>query len=393
MDARLFMASLAPASANGLPFHVRTESGESEPRLHTVAIPNGGHIVEKFGRGLRKYSIEAYTSGNGAVAQAEALLAMFEPGDVVALTLPTWGPLRVRATKIKREFDKDRFGHVALTIEAQDEPDDLRGVVTLDSLRVGVLAAAFDVVAAMAAALPRWLSPTGGPVRDALASGAASELGRMAALAADLRLGTESRLDVTAAFGLAADAIGTLPGTGAFGQALGEAVIRIGDHAGLPQLLLTAGDIPPRPVDPGPFLGVVDPLIAANGAALALATDIALLAAYATSAADSEFPSRTVAVQARALFADQVGAVLARLDGEPALAREISRMAGQAGQVLQKRVTDLAPIVLVDAPEEMPALWWSHRLYGTAARAGKVNALAGSSHPAYLPRRFSAEAF
>jgi prophage DNA circulation protein len=97
-------------------------------------------------------------------------------------------------------------------------------------------------------------------------------------------------------------------------------------------------------------------------------------------------------VQARgAMAALAVEVIAAAKAAGMILPDHLQQAVATAGYYLARIITDMAPLMTVSLPESMPALWWSHRLYGDAGRHLRLASLAGAAHPLFMPMSFEAE--
>jgi hypothetical protein len=359
--------SLLPASWNGMPFHVETESESTGLRLPTRQIPNGTWAVENFGRHQRKYKISAYLAEEQIEAAGQALLAASETGEPGLLALPMAGLVNVRIVEMRRQFHKDQLGFQSFDIEAQEEPQALSSVST-NSARAAIYGFTQSLLAPVAEGFATRLA-------DAAFSPAA--LDRID----EQGVGLASRLfDVRDALGLTGSARDAVEA--GFDAVLPAAATLQGDPTGYAVAVLSAAQVLGEQADPDPVGSIVAALPLADrpwvpglgqaGKALGIVDDaFDLLASVSTVLIVAEatsrqtFVARTEAVQARAVVAGVIDVARAKMAGAEASAGQVlSALDAQMGLYLKKVAADLAPLIQVGARVSMPASWWSWRLHG-----------------------------
>lgn len=385
--------SLLRASFNGIPFWVESGGPEAGHRVNVTTIPNGAHINESFGVAPRKYEIEAYCSGDTAYVNADALLLAAENKHQGLLVLP-WGvPVLVRMSKAHQSFDRKKLGFITVSLEAVNEPTPGRGGFGANTLEQMIYAAAGVVQAALGVfAALRFLSIPAG-FGDVARQAALLPLARLDDIALQCRLDPAAGMamePLRAAVLVALDDFALRPET--YGAALGAYATGLGDIADPSFTLSIVDALGPPSASPPPVVSSGSAMRAAAlgeaGAVLASATS-ALVAGEAM--ARRVFASRPDAVEARMITAAIFDEAIARAgrDGYD-LARSLSAMSGVVTETITRRAADLAPLMTVKAAMSLPSLWWSHRLYGTPARAADLAARAKVFHPGFMPDRFTA---
>jgi prophage DNA circulation protein len=386
---------LLPASFNGLRFYVESADVEAGHRVTTTTIPNGAHVLESFGPHARKFEVSAYLAGLTAPAAAAALLSAAESRHAGVLVLPDSGAASVRLTKVKRSFEKDKLGFVAVEIEAVAEPV-LAGLrLSANALSVQLFALAGLLPAALGLFTAAAFRLTGQPstVLDAALTAAAGPLGDLVALRDSLRLPPAAREAVAPAFTAATVALGSLASApAAYGAALAQAAIALADAAdpaALAETLFSLGppaDAAPAQVSRGTALTIAGN--AGHGVALtATVRALALGEALAARTYRDRAEAVTARLQAAAVFDD----ALARI-GRPGLdlARELAAMRGTIAELTARLEADIAPLITVSAGRPLPSLVWAHALYGDPGRAEEMARRARAFHPAFMPERFEA---
>lgn len=392
------MKRLRRASFSGQAFYVDHHSVEAGHRVATTPIPNARWVNESFGPSARKFEVEAYFVGIGCYDRAEALVQMAEDQHLGTLILPDSQPETVRLTKAKRDFRKDKLGYVAVTLEAVADPPRQGGGLSANVLEIQVLgfggiaglvagalggfaAAAFAVVGHVATVVDAALDAVAGVVGDLVGLADAVGLAPLAQAAFDVALGE------------AFDALGNFAADPAgFAVKLAEAAIVLGDEADparLAQVIVAAG----VPADAAPaYVSQGSALTIAENAGHAVTMTAAIRAlALGEAMARREFTDRPEAVESRAVMTAVFDDALGRIGGEGLdLARELSAMQGVLAELVKRREADIAPLIEVALPAELPALVWSWRLYGDPSRADELARRAGAPNPAFLPERFTA---
>lgn len=392
---RDWQTSLWPASWNGFPFHVDRDTIKVGSRLHTHAIPNGGHVVENFGRNLRKFEVTAYLVNDNVDVQGRLLLSLLETGEPGTLLLPDHGPVNVQVSEGKRDFEKDKLGYAAFSIEAQEVPVAAGFSLSADALENLVYAAADTARTALGAMLANALVGLGqsGPVADAAVTAGIDAIAVLDSWRLAARLTPAADRSVATSFAALPDALAMVayaPAT--FGEALATAARALGQYAD-PGVLAAAfaDEIAPPDVVLPVVSGGLAPIAAANATILSRAAYQASVIGLAESTVARVFSDRNEAVAARALVS--MAATVAR-DGMTGtgldLGTSLETLRGLVAACLTARIADLAPIVDVSSAISLPAVVWAWALYGDPSRAIEVAARAGAPHPSFLPTRFSA---
>lgn len=386
-------SSLLRASFNGVPFWVESGGPEAGHRVNVTPVPNGAHINESFGVAPRKYEIEAYCVGDAAYLNADALMHAAENRHQGLLVLPWGAPVQVRMIKAHQSFSRQKLGYITISIEAVNEPTPGRGGFGANTLEQMIYAAAGAVQVALGVfAAIRFLSVPAG-FEDVARRAALVPVERLDDIAARARLDPAAGLVMAP---LRSSVIGALDDLAvnpeAYGAALGAYAIGLGDHAD-PAFTLSIIDAlgPPPPSAPAVVSsGAVLRAASLDASGLAMASSISALVA-GEAMARHVFATRPDAVEARIIAAAIFDDAIARAgrDGYD-LARALSAMSGVVTETITRRAADLAPLITVKAAIHLPSLWWSHRLYGTPARAAELAARAKVFHPGFMPDRFTA---
>lgn len=116
--SRDWMASLWPASYRGVPFWVERDGEAGGRRLVVHEFPKRDDpFVEDMGEKRRDFEITGYLAGDAADAEASALVAVCTTQGTGVLVLPEQGPVTVQCNDASRAHERDRMGHVAVTMK------------------------------------------------------------------------------------------------------------------------------------------------------------------------------------------------------------------------------------------------------------------------------------
>lgn len=391
--------TMRPASFRGVPFYVERDQVDTGRRLVVHEFPlKDAPYIEDMGRDTNKISVTAYVIGDDADAQEKALRSACERGGAASLSLPI-DRFEVHCESCSRDFSKDKLGLVAFNLKFVREG---AGAVVLPS---GFLAAQVSVASGgMVSAVALWLASALttvariGFVRDAAASELRAIAGTIDVTARSVSLDAALGPAVLAAAAdIAATAdslvrVGSVPhqitltsfsasrpdpGVGTLVQALHDVLDRlrlaVEPNTGARTLQgLSEYDIP------APLNAPRTPTrrqAARNAEVLAQALRLLALASYAEAQAARTFADRRAAVQARADVAEYFAAEAERMLPGPGSAdvhRALLTVSAALTEYLSRRISDLAPILTVEAPLAMPSLWWANRIYGGAATVGTM---------------------
>jgi len=399
--------TLLPASYGGIGFWVERDTVEGGRRVVVHEFPHrDGSFNEDLGDGPRHFRVTAYVEGDDADAQALALVGALSQEGPATLVLPDIGPVAARAQKPwTRTRERDRGGWVAFDLCFVRETDQPQA--TSPTYLATLAAEGAGGLAGLAAALVGRLALAGKPGYVAAAAGqglqdavAALESVRGAlpsapaaasALYADLRnlyaqapAAVDNISGVAASFApalfSAADALGAaidpVLSAPAFAEAREAFAPADGDsYAALGQPGLTGADA-----------------LAANAVALAQVARLALLSAHAQATLAAAFASRADAYAARARLMDAVDAELAVAGNarNVDLIVALQALRGTICDWFAAVMLDLAPIVIVRAPRELPSLALAWSLYQDISRARELVDRNAVRHPAFMPTQFEA---
>ena len=409
--------TLQAASYRGVPFQVSTDDIETGRRLVVHQFPHKNEpYVEDLGRDANKIAVTAYVLGDDADSAEKRLRRACETGGAAQLVLPI-DRLMAHCESCKRDFAKDKLGYIAFSLKFVREGS---GAAPFP---VGFLAAVLGQAAASVAlpletyAAAAYSTAGGrGQIQEAAATAIRDAAAVMLTVAEALPMTDAARPPALAALAaLWADA-DVLAAGGARGHVwepraflsaettlpVTPLVTRLaGAVDGLAAAALTPADTvrelvplrdlrmaPPGPPGetPGWFREV------ANAEAVAAIVRVQALVRWVEAVAGQSYADRRAAIQARADIAEAVDAEIETIAGPAAhgLATALRDLRGRAVELLSRRIADLAPVLALEMAAEMPSLWLSNYLYGTADRAAELRALNRVRHPSFMPRRLEA---
>lgn len=390
--SREWTLTLLPASWNGVPFYVESDGETVGHRLVTTAIPNGGYVVEAFGRKLREFKITAYVAADAIEGLGQALLAACEPGRVGLLVLPMAGFVPARMKEAKRNYRHDQLGYLAFDLEAQEEWAAGPGL-SANALRSTILNTLVPALStAVAAGFTARLAPAGG---SSLAIDRTQALGvqavaHLAALRDRAAMAPEPRAAFNASLAGVASVVGTLPGgASGFAMAVLEAGSLLGELADPVSVQLAVDGLAAPAAPWAPKWALSGATIGAVDTAFAVLVDVARLNVLAEAMTARTFAARPEAVAARGQFAAAVERALQALAGVDAEAAALLAQLGAAmSSFLGVIATDLAPLVRVATAVPLPSLWWAWYLHGDLAPEMAMIDRAGAANPLFMPEAF-----
>ncbi|ADJ23043.1 DNA circulation family protein [Hyphomicrobium denitrificans ATCC 51888] len=412
---RDWLRTLRRASYRGASFFVETDKIKTGRRLVVHEFPLADDpYVEDLGRKANKIDVTAYVAGDNADGAEDALRRACDAGGAATLSLPIIS-MQAHCEDCSRDFKKDQLGYIAFS---------------LSFVRDGSGAAPFPVaylgriietsVGGIVAALARLFVGSFATLdfADYVHDDAADEIRSIAGQLDSAVRGTTvdvdkapallqqigdfySDADDLAAVGERAD---QYDDTTFIAQqspsAAADIVTRMGDiftaaAGAIAPDLLEAAVLPLAlyvPADNASTTTESGRQSLANVQALRSCLRILALTTLATAIANRTYVDRREAIQARADAAEAFAAELDRISGlaDYDVFVAVQTLSGKVADYLSRLITDLAPVVAIEAPRRMPALWWSQRLYGTADRADELVARNGVKHAAFMPHEFEA---
>lgn len=407
--------SLRRASYRGARFWVETDEIETGRRLVVHEFPHKDlPYVEDLGRAANRIQVTAYVASDNADAEERALRRACEAGGAATLVLPI-DRMLAHCESCRRTFARDRQGYIAFTLTFVREGTSA-GPFPVAYLAQLVSWGAAALVAPLSALFQARFATLGhaGYVKDSAADvirdmAAALDAGlRMVPLASEkapevLRLAAELYADAT-----------QLADAGARGDRYGErsfvaeaetrtpalidrldAVLGAAAEAMEPAIAVDYfSQLAEYGLDAAPrLLGTPSARAEAqNTAMLGQALRILALGRYAAAVVARRYDDRRAAIQARADAAEVFDAELERLTGADShpVYVALDELRGRVAEHLSRRITDLAPVLVVGAAQSMPSLWWANRLYGDAARAAELVRRNRVKHASFMPVEFEA---
>lgn len=393
--ARDWLRTLWPASYNGVPFQVDSDSekGGRRKAVHQFA-GRDAPFIEDLGEDKREFSVTAYVASDAADDDAAALMEGFcGSTSKGTLVLPAHGPVEVQCLTCKRERKGDKHGYIAFEMEfvrdgeAQPQPSTL-------SLANLVFVAADDLQAEISAFCETAIIATLQP--DYVVLSAVDAVRDVAALLESIRttapvdpaVSALQRIAIQALHDDAPLLIHRLTGVDAsLGTRLAALARALGDGLAPPAargaFLPMVAALPDVPVD---LAGTGSAQQAErNVNALRTAGRLAALLVIAEALArDKTISDRPAGISLRADVSELFEAEISPLDSG-ALAVAAQATQGAAVEYLSRLILDLAPVISAQSNVALPATVWAWRLYADPARAGELVARNGVAHPSFMP--------
>lgn len=407
---------LRPASFRGVHFYVESDTGSYGRRIvtHEYAMRDDP-FPEDLGRKAEKWKVKGYVVGENAEAQKNAIVAACRMRGAAMLQLPA-EPARMAVLQtLSVSRSRDVYGMFVLEFEfgeAGSSPALTPIIVFASAITLGVPVAVtaftdlysssfrgYDVlqyvtdraitrVQTFASDVVSTLQST--PVDDtALAAALVRDATDMFQFAANYVRPTNGDPDpssiVQAVSDLMAglsDALVVNNAMPAF-KAMAQFSVLEDEEVTLPtssRPWVTAASLPYSASD----IADIKNAAAFNGIVRSFG-----LIGYARSIADYEFKARGAAIQARADLVELTNAQLVRFThGEAVKALVAAR--DYAVKAVTKQMADISPVVIIEAPQSAPSLYWAYRLYEDVERATELADRNGVSTPAFMPVQFEA---
>lgn len=395
---RDWLSTLWSASFKGVPFYTeKTEqSGGRRLAVHTFPFRDDP-FVEDMGEAPATFSVSAYVASDLADVEAGAFAAVLAADGPGVLVLPTHGPTTVRCQTFRREASKDKHGFIAFELSFVREGS---AIAIASAPFLGQLVfAAVDVLAAAAVALFGRTTRVAG-YADFVAEGASAAVQETAGAIDVIRTSTTNDATVSADVrDIVTDVVVNAPtminrltgvDASAADQIITAARTLSGGMTAEAAVSSFAAMFDAYPPDAVPAVETINQAAAREArSSVARIARIAALCAYAEAMARREFKTRPEGITARADVVELFDVEIGRSDdADTAVALQNTR--GAIVAYLSRTITTLAPIVTVEAPRNMPALWWAHRLYGDPLRATELVERNGVRHPQFMPTTFEA---
>ena len=409
--------SLRSATFRGAHFWVETDSFEGGRRLHVHEFPNGElAFVEDLGGQAKRFSVDAYVVGEQAGPEASALVQACAAPSAATLVLPLFGTIRAHCQDIRTDRSKDKHGYVGF--------------------RLFFIAAGAAAPLAASGNLRRQVELSGGAARAPIALAfstlfnglrvadfvrrSAIDTGRSFLEAFDVaRIGAP----LSGAQGAWLDAeiqdlyedMEELVTVGRVGDSWGErsyvAQAAAASTAPLTDRIFTLLDTFRQAADADLAATVLSDLLsfgedfediprttlnrrreAVNRESMVELFRRSALVQWAMALMDASYSSRRAAIAARAEVAMRFGEARSNITRPEAweVALALGEIEGKLIEFLSQTITDLAPVNVVEASRQMPSLYWSWRLYGTAQRGTELWTRNSVKHPGWMPSEFEA---
>lgn len=404
MECRDWLATLWSASFKGVPFYFESDDEEGGRGLVIHKFPNRDDpFVEDLGEEPRFYSGAAYVHGDNVDSLESSLKQALASRGAGTLVVPLAGPVIVHCQTFKRHHEKDKLGFVAFEIKF------VRQGAATSLISVGsLLNSAFGAADTLAGAIARTFSTL---------ITSKNEVDYVVAAAVDGIASAAASLDVTRATyrvdpGVSAtvrDAVERIiedaPAAISVDETPGDASIEIAQTLVATTRAL-ADAMPPEAArramlelasifEPPQTPAILTPVALrayANAAAAAQVARLAALTAYAEAMLRAEYKARPDGVAARAAIAERFEAELFETTGAvyAELYVAIDDLRARVIDYLSHLINDLAPIITVETPRILPALYLAYRLYADPLRDDELIARNRVRHPAFMPRVISA---
>ncbi|MGE3918314.1 MAG: DNA circularization protein [Hyphomicrobiaceae bacterium] len=447
-----WLKTLRRASFRGVPFFVEHDDIKYGRRLKVHEFPNRDRpFVEDLGEKVIHISVTAYVASSNVLAEKSALVSACRRRGAGALVLPTEGSISVKSHTCTRQHNRDKLGLIAFQLEFIEAGTEFGTFTTgllerlvsvageaavqaigLDFIAsYNAIAEASWVIDAAAGTISTWLQAV-----DALQVTSLSATAETAANASELvyrieRLNRDVTRYALSGPGLVQSASNHLdlgredqPATiwsemadvmqlVRLSSPSNEVAVRaLAQLASYDPVTLTAEEAAVAASAMSPPVSSVTIAASATGASsaeypatwaaapsvLAEARNEAVinsmmrrqaLIEYAIAVAQSDYPTRREAIQARADLAELFARELAT--GGRAFAA-LDEVRNRAAMAISRKVADLRPTIMVEAHASEPSLVWAWRLYGDTKRATELARRNRVRHPAFMPPSFEAEA-
>jgi prophage DNA circulation protein len=420
--ARDWQSTLWRASYKGFPFWFERDEAQGGRGIVTHVFPNSDQpFNEDLGEDPRYFSGNAYVHGDDADAQSSAFeRVLVTPGPGV-LVIPTAGPVNVRLVNFKRTSDKDRNGYICFEVRFVREG--LAGaIVSVPYLGNAAAIAATALGDAIVAAAPVMIDVLDEPdfVATAAVDQVAAVIGAIDAVRTSYPVDTDSSAKVSTTLQAINNALDPLldqngaaaqdltdfaalldivpapaDGVTAVATALNMAVTVLGD--GMDPAV--AQDAMASLADTFATVTPLSPALSSNAAAaeanvagaLQLARLMALNA-WANAVIARTYTDRPSAVTARAEAAERFERELNECPGQDfaQLFVAIEELQGAVVDYLTQLMTNLAPVVTIEAQLAMPSLVVAWQIYQDPTRCYDLVLRNKVRHPSFMPRQFEA---
>jgi prophage DNA circulation protein len=398
--ARDWRKSLWLASFKGVPFWVERNDEEGSRRIVVHEFPmRDDPFLEDLGEGKRGYNITAYVASDRADAEANAVIAICAQRGPGIMVLPSIGPVLVRCLEFKRDYSKDQAGYEAINMKMVREGF-ATALATVSSLANLIFIAADNLATAAAASFVSNLQVTRKP--DFVVAAANAGMEDAAAVLEAVRtttpvdpaVSTVQRAEIEAIFNeipelvRAADIalpLRIIASARALGDGLpADTAVRAFEEIISDPTLTRSASSAPYPTPSARAAAV-------NDAAAARTLKMASLAAYSEAIARTSLTDRPAGITLRANVAEYFEAEVMELPAsEIDLHHAIGVLRDAVIEFLSTTITNLAPVLTVEANLSMPSLFWAWRLYQDPTRSTQIAERNRVAHPSFMPAKFEA---
>lgn len=395
---------LLPASYNGIPFWVNNDAGTYGRRIETHEYPmRDTAFQEDLGKKNSSWKVKGYVFGAGATAIKSALVAAVNAGGSAVVVLPGDGPINVRCKLLNVQRSRDEQCWFTLDFDFVLD-DGAAGVPVGIPIFDGLLSSALT---ASATPLATFFDATA-QVTDVLPFVVSNQVGRVQTFAANINAATASTA-------MPATIAGNLANTTAQLSTNANALLSAGGAAIVPlvQSCVSAIVNNMSPDDamaalqpfttfavaeaPAQSASTSDTADANNALAFDTAVRVTALIGYSQAVAAYVYPTRPLAIQARADLAEMFNNEIINLAPSDSATNVAETARNLIVKSLSQQITNLKPIVFVEAGINLPALYWAHRLYGApnGSDAIETNAISlvdlnAIPDPDFMPVEFEA---
>jgi prophage DNA circulation protein len=408
-------STLRPASFRGASFFVESDQIETGRRLVVHEFPHRDTpYVEDLGRKANRIQVTAYVLGDSADSAEKSLRSACERRGAGTLSLPI-DRLRAHCEECRRDFAKDRLGYIAFTLGFVRDGSDAAPFPSIflgELVRRGALGIRIPLAELFLSRFATFGMP--GYVRDSAAAQVRDVASTLDVVARSLELDPARSPGLFRSIQTLYSSADDLVDVGARGDRYAERTyVQEADTRLEAALVTSVADIVAElreATAPDKLVAGVELLItyeapaagqlltagrrqeAQNAEAVALVLRAEALGQYAAAVVSRRYGDRRAAIQARADAGERFGAELTRLAGwqSHALYVTIDELRGRTAEHLTRAIADLAPVLTVGSQVSMPSLWWAHRLYGDASRAGELATRNRVKHPSFMPTEFEA---
>lgn len=398
---------LRDASFRGVPFYVSNDKTDTGRRIVTHEFPmRDTPFQEDLGKKVTVFNVTGYIDATGGEIAKDALLAACSARGPAILVLPASTPAMVVCESISVTASLDKLGWFDFTATFK-ESGSLAPFAVADAFE-SLIGGLFDVATAALSAVYVSNFDTVSPAVS-VSESAVNMFETFAAVSVaaieSVQVGTDYDSQ-NAAVAVTQAATGFYQNTGALVQLdpntgapradvipavatilnglydATDAATAISVFKGLTTFAPVA--LPLAVVAPSDATEIENEASFA-GAVRALATIL-----YCKAVSIADYTNRGEAVQAKADLVETVYQQIVDAGPNIDVVNALDDARNAAVKALNTRITSLAPVLDITAPQSMPALYWAYRLYGDATRAQEVADRNTIADYLYIPSEFEA---